>query len=98
MATSLRQRNTTIDEVHHIWYKQIAANNPYTTIAGMMRQAHEIYQRNHALLNRLQQRLQDDGIYMTNAQLVSKLLRLALYKRIDLVTTVNEPDYCSDAG
>lgn len=98
MATSKTQRSTTIDAVHHAWYKRIATNNPYVTIAGMMRQAHTIYQQNYALLNRLQQQLQDDGVYVTNAQLISKLLRMAIYKRVDLVTTVNEPDYCSKAG
>lgn len=90
MATSRKQRNTTIDATHHDWYKQIAANNPYTTIAGMTRQAHEVYQRNYTLLNRLQRQLQDNDVFMTSAQLISRLLRLAIYKKVDLVTTVNE--------
>ena len=56
----------------------------------MMRQAHEIFQQNYTLLNRLQQQLQDESVYMTNAQLISRLLRLAIYKKVDLTTTVNE--------
>ena len=98
MPTSQTQKNTTIDAAHHAWYKRIADANPYVTIAGMMRQAHTIYQQNYALLNRLQQQLQDDDIYLTNAQLISKLLRLAIYKRVDLTTTVNESEHCSSAG
>jgi len=101
MATSARQRNTTIDAAHHDWYKRIAASNPLMTMADLHRMAHDVFQNNYALMCRVQRPLQDAGIYMSNSELISLLLRMVIYKKIDLsglVTTVNKNDYCSSAG
>jgi len=101
MATSAQQRNTTIDTTHYAWYKRAAAANPLATMAGLRRMAHDVLQDNYALLGRVQRPLQDAGIYMSNSELVGFLLRLAIYKKIDLVeslTTVKNDDYCSNAA
>lgn len=97
MPTSRNQRSATIDAAHHEWYKRIASRNPYITIAGMMRQAHTIYQQNYTLLSRLQRQLQDGGMYLSNAELVSRLIRQAIYKKAE-ITIVHEADDCSSAA
>lgn len=97
MPTSNKQRNTTIDVNDYNWYKRIASPNPLLSMVAMRRQAHEIYQQNYALLGRAQRPLQDAGIYMSNSELIGFLLRLVIYKKIDLVslvTVVNESEYC----
>ena len=91
MATSTRQKNTTIDAETHAWYKQIANNNPLFTMMSMMRQAHAIYMQNHHLLHQVQRRLQDNKIYLTDAELIGKLLRMVIYKKIDLTTVDEKP-------
>ena len=101
MATSTQQRNTTIDASHYTWYKQIAASNPLITMADLHRMAHNILQDNYILLTREQRQLQDANVYISNSELVGLLLRLAIYKKVDLVrmlTTVDEGDHCSNAG
>ena len=101
MATSTQQRNTTIDASHYTWYKQIAASNPLTTMADLHRMAHNILQDNYILLTREQRQLQDANVYISNSELVGLLLRLAIYKKVDLVrmlTTVDEDEHCSNAG
>ena len=85
LMNSKTAKNTTIDIRHHAWYSNIANSNPFITRMSMMRQAHTIYQQNYALLARAQRRLQDDGVFVSNAELVGLLLRLVVYGRITTV-------------
>ena len=96
MATSKKQRNTTIDTTHYNWYQRIANGNPFTTMAQMRRMAHSILQENYALLQRVQRRWQDNGVFVSNAELIGILLRKEIYKNLD--TTVNKKSDCSHAA
>ena len=96
MATSRRQTITTIDKAQHRWYKQIAKQHPLFTMMGMMREAHTIYQENYALLNRVQRQLRGDGVKMSSAELIGRLLRMVIYKKVE-ITIVNDRDYYSNA-
>jgi len=98
MATSKGQRSMTIDDGHYEWYKRLAASDPLTTMIGLRRMAHDVFQDNYGLMGRVQRPLQDAGIYMSNSELVGKLLRMVVYGKIDLrdvVTVVSEESYCS---
>ncbi len=60
MATSKTQKNTTIDLHHFEWYRRFAGGNPFITMAGMRREAHDVYQQNYAMLQQVQRRLQNE--------------------------------------
>lgn len=97
MATSRKQRNVVIDCEHHAWYKRVADLNPFVTMMSMMRDAHNVYQKNYALMDRVQRHLQDGGVYLSNVELVGLLLRLVIYKKINMFTVVSDEGYCSSA-
>jgi len=97
MATSRKQRSAVIDCVHHAWYKRVSDGNPFVTMMGMMRDAHNVYQGNYALMGRVQRRLQDRGVYLSNVELVGLLMRMVIYGKVDLTVVIGDGDYSKAA-
>lgn len=88
---SANQKPTTIDIAHHERYRVLAGG--LVTMADMRRAAHNLYLGTQDTRQRAQIRLRGQGVYMSDVELVQRLLRMVIYGKVTIV--VNEVDYSS---
>lgn len=97
MPNAKNQRPTTIDEHHYQCYRALStAAGRLVSMAALRRAAHNLYLDTWDVRQRVLARYRRQGIYMSEVELVRKLLSAEFYW--EELTIVNETQDYSNAG
>lgn len=96
MPIAKNQRPTTIDDRHQRYCALCAAAGKLVSMAAMWPAAHNLYLDTFDIRQRVLTKYQSRGIYLTEVELVRKLLYVEFYR--DELTIVNESNNYSNAG
>jgi hypothetical protein len=101
MPIARNQRPTTIDVDHHRRYQAISdTTSKLISMASMRRAAHNLYLDTLDIRHRVLAKYRSQGIYLSEVELVRKLLYAEFYREALTIvtTTVDTTDDYSNAG